>query len=102
MGLTNKAIRFSQAVGLATLIASYPSASAHAGSKIFKTTDSHGNVTFTDVPLLLESRQLEPRLKSGLECPAKLTLGQQNKPLREKFFEPGKDSEYQRCLHKPD
>ncbi len=53
MDLTKTNFRFSLALPLALLIALCTSANANAGAKIYKSVDSGGRVTFTDVPLLL-------------------------------------------------
>lgn len=50
MDLAKTTFHFSRAVPLALLVLLYTSAEASAGGKIFKTVDSNGAVTFTDVP----------------------------------------------------
>ncbi len=104
MDLPSKATRFSQAailfakaIGLATLIAAYPGASAHAGGKIFKTTDSQGNVTFTDVPLLLE-----PQPQRGLQDPQKLMSAQRSKQSQQKLCESTRTPKDLHCHDKPE
>ena len=91
------AIRFAQAIGLAVVVAAFFGASAHAGGKIFKTTDSEGNVTFTDVPLLLE-----PQLQRGLQDQEKLISPQRSKLSRQKLCESMRASKIQPCQDKPE
>lgn len=97
MDLTKTKFRFSTALPLALLIALYPSADANAGSKIFKTVDSHGNITFTDVPLLLESQ-----VTHGFKGAAKTRQTQTSGQSPESSCRAADTSSKQRCRKKSD
>lgn len=99
MDLTNKTNRFPPAIVLAIIVAAYPGAGVHAGAKIFKTTDSQGNVTFTDVPLLLAPSRPETRNQQDLQDLKKLQSPPQSKQWRQRGCESHSTYATERCPH---
>ncbi|MGI9283985.1 MAG: DUF4124 domain-containing protein [Pseudomonadales bacterium] len=97
MDLTKTNLRFSLALPLALFIALNPSEKANAGGKIFKSVDSSGAVTFTDVPLLLG-----PQVKRGFKGTAKIRETNDSSQSQEAACLPTEPPSKRQCRQKSD